>query len=272
MEWIILFLLLFLLLLFLTAPRFSKRKQWKAFRNDLYAHRGYHDDIFCENSYGAFENAKNHGYGIELDVQITKDQVPIILHDDSLLRACGVDKQVDECLYDEIKDLKLFDTPAHLPTLENVLQLIDGKVPLIIEIKQKKMNYAVCIQAWKYLKHYQGPYVVESFNPLAMNWFKVHHPEVIRGQLSCSYQENPAMNSFLRFVLKNLLANCLSRPDFIAYRVTERKQWMNQLHRILLHTPQVYWTVQEALTYDQVKKQGVVIFEHFQPQKEQSSL
>ena len=261
---LLLLLILFLLLLFLTAPRFSKRKAMKPFRKFDYAHRGYHNGILPENTCGAFENAKNHGYGMELDVQLTKDEELIVLHDFSLLRAAGIDKQVDQCTYEKIKNLKVFDSEAEIPTFEEVLKLIDGQVPLIIEIKQKGMDCKVCAKTWKYLRHYQHDYVVESFNPMAMMWFKQNHPEVLRGQLSCSYDDDKTMNPILKFCLKNLLTNFLSRPDFIAYKVNERSNLINQLHCHLFHTQQVYWTVKDKQTYDQVKNdENIIIFENF---------
>ena len=96
MEYFILFILsLIALYIYCIFPRFSKRKALEPYKKYDYAHRGYHNDVFPENTLAAFENAKNHGYGIELDVQLTKDNICVIAHDFHLLRACGIDKQID---------------------------------------------------------------------------------------------------------------------------------------------------------------------------------
>lgn len=253
------------LILFLTFPRLSKQKEFDAFEKYDYAHRGLHNEQFPENSLAAFEHAKNKGYGMELDVQLTKDHVCVVMHDFTLLRACGIDKSIDECTYDEIKDLPLFHSTYSIPTFEEVLQCIDGTVPLIIEIKQKGIDCSVCKETWKLLKNYQGKYVVESFNPYAMNWFLKNHPQIIRGQLSCTFSEDKKMNKCLKFALKNLLTNCLSRPDFIAYEVNERHVFMNQLHHHLFHSKLVYWTVRDQAQYEEVKSEAsMIIFENFE--------
>lgn len=220
MEYFILFILsLSALYIYCIFPRFSKRKALESYKKYYYAHRGYHNDVLPENTLAAFENAKNHGYGIELDVQLTKDNICVVAHDFHLLRACGIDKQIDECTYDELKEYKVFNSEYSIPKLESVLELIDHKVPMIVEIKQKGANCQVCVEAQKLLDQYKTNYVVESFNPIAMNWYLKHRPNLIRGQLSSYFKTDKNMNKYLKFCLKHYLLNFLSRPDFVAYDV-----------------------------------------------------
>ena len=263
-----LFLLLLLLLIlglcfliFFMMPRFSKRKALLPFAKWNYAHRGYHDLAkgFPENSLPAFERACTHGYGMELDVQLTKDQKLVVLHDFSLLRACGIDAQVDELTLDEIKKLRLFNTVCTIPTFEEVLELVDGRTPLIVEIKQKGADSETCRQSAKLLDHYQGSYCVESFNPMAVGWFKNHRPNYVRGQLSGELN----MKQPAKFILENLLANFISRPDFIAYDVEHRNRTALKLCKALFKAPIVYWTVKDRADYDALKS-SIIIFEGFE--------
>lgn len=258
---LILFLLSTIFLVFFMMPRFTKRKDVLPFRQWHFAHRGYHDlsKGFPENSLSAFERACTHGYGMELDVQLTKDQELIVLHDFSLLRACGVDKQADELTLDEIRKLRLFDTDCTIPTFEEVLKLVDGRTPLIVEIKQKGAECETCRKAAKLLDKYKGLYCVESFNPIAVGWFKNHRSNYIRGQLSGELN----MKQPAKFMLENLLTNFISRPDFIAYDVEYRHRKALKLCIGLFKPALVYWTVKDCKTFDELKD-SIIIFEGFE--------
>ena len=100
-----------------------------------YAHRGLHDDSAPENSLQAFENACRAGYGIELDVQLSRDGVVMVFHDYSLLRMTGCDKKLSELDATELTALSLKNTAETIPTFEQVLSLVDGRVPLLVELK-----------------------------------------------------------------------------------------------------------------------------------------
>ena len=102
-----------------------------------FAHRGYFnkEDGIPENSIPAFERAVKSGFGIELDVHILKDGAIVVFHDDSLNRMTGVNKNLKDLTYDEIKDLKLNGTSFGIPLFIDVLKIVDGKVPILIELK-----------------------------------------------------------------------------------------------------------------------------------------
>lgn len=258
---LLLLLLTIIFIVFFMMPRFTKRKELLPFRQWHYAHRGYHDlsKGFPENSLPAFERACTHGYGMELDVQLTKNHELIVLHDFSLLRACGVDKQVDELTLDEIRKLRLFNTDCMIPTFEEVLKLVDGRTPLIVEIKQKGAECETCRKTAKLLDKYHGLYCVESFNPIAVGWFKNHRSNYIRGQLSGELN----MKQPAKFMLENLLTNFISRPDFIAYDVEHRQRRALKLCIACFKTPLVYWTVKDHQTFDELKN-AIIIFEGFE--------
>ena len=168
----------------------------------FFAHRGLFDNgVVAENSLSAFKAAKKFGCGIELDIRLSKDGIPVVMHDRSLIRMCGVNKNVDDLNVDELKKLKLLDTEDCIPTLREVLDLVDGAVPLVIEMKAAGTDVSVCPQSEILLRHYNGTYAVESFNPFALRWYRIHRPEILRGQLATSFKNSKNdTNPFVAFI------------------------------------------------------------------------
>ncbi len=228
-------------------PKLSKNPRMEDLDGWLYAHRGLHDNHSNapENSLRAFELAVERGYGIELDVQLTKDLVPVVLHDYNLKRVCNEDFKVSEHTYEELKRFHLFMSQEKVPTLEEVLSLVNGKVPLIIELKipwkADKLGKAVS----DLLKNYKGLYCIESFNPLGLIWYKKNYPEVVRGQLATDFiREKTKGSKFQYFVLKHLLLNFMAKPDFIAYHHIYKKDLSFTICRKLYKAKTVAWTIQ----------------------------
>ena len=129
-------LLLFALYLWLIAP--ARRPYPGKLRCDvLYAHRGLHDgnQVVFENSMQAFTQAVKHGYGIEMDLQSTRDGQVVVHHDLNTLRVCGTDAIIEQTDY---ADLPLLPDGTPIPLFADFLQLVGGKVPLIIELKHHK--------------------------------------------------------------------------------------------------------------------------------------
>ncbi|MGN0995468.1 MAG: glycerophosphodiester phosphodiesterase family protein, partial [Candidatus Ventricola sp.] len=134
-----LLILLALCALYLLAimPRMAGRPDPAPLLSRDYAHRGLHDNASDapENSMAAFRRAVEAGYGIELDVQLTRDRVPVVFHDESLSRMCGVPGNVRDYTFDELVQFPLLRSAERIPRFEDVLTLVDGRVPLIVEIK-----------------------------------------------------------------------------------------------------------------------------------------
>ena len=184
------------------------------------AHRGLFDDENPENTIGAFEKAIEKGYSIELDIQLTKDKEVIVFHDDDLLRLTERDIKIEDSNYNDIKNIKILDTNYTIPTLKQVIEYVDGKVPLLIEIKDGKDIIELSKRSNEVMKEYEGDYAVQSFNPFVLEWYKDNEPGVLRGQLSGSYKKGAEkLKEYEKFVLRNLLLNFKSKPNFIAYEV-----------------------------------------------------
>lgn len=122
---------------------------------NLIAHRGLHDinNGIVENSLEAFDLAVQKKYIIELDVQILKDNNIVVFHDNNLHRLTGVNKNISEVTYEEIKDLKLRNTNSYIPKLEEVLNFINGRVPILIEIKNNGKVRKIRGRISKYIRY-----------------------------------------------------------------------------------------------------------------------
>lgn len=255
--------------LFASAPGIHKKTKWQHLTGWDYAHRGLYDNEhgIPENSMAAFRRAVDKGYGIELDVHLTADNQLVVFHDDTLTRMCGMNKKISSFLYSDLMQLRLLGTEEGIPLFKDVLELIDGKVPLIIELKVDGSNQnLLCPLVWQLLSRYKGDYCIESFHPFVLQWFKRHEPQVVRGQLSCNFfKENPHCDIVL-FLMSNLMTNFFSHPDFIAYKYLDLDNPAVIYNRKLFHIMTVVWTIPGKPTYDRFKnKVDVMIFEGFEP-------
>lgn len=260
---------LFLVYVFLCAPNLVHRKlSHRQLTGHDYAHRGLYNNKSAapENSMAAFEAAVRGGYGIELDVRETRDHVLVVHHDETLERSCGDKRRVCDVPLSELQTFSLFGSNQHVPTLDEVLSMVKGQVPLIIELKTDFYNTSLAGAVYARLERYQGVYCVESFDPLCMRWFRKHAPGVVRGQLAFmpSTKDMPFVERAKRFALGYLLINFLSRPDFIAYGYkTDANisyRFVAKAFRPLL----VAWTVSDAETHRELRQYyDIQIFEGF---------
>ncbi len=190
------------------------------------AHRGIHsknvDNV--ENSILAFKFAVDKNVAIELDVHITKDNEIVVVHDYNLKNITGISKIVENLNLDEIKKMNLFNTNNKIPTLNEVLDIVDGKVPIVIEIKNEGRVGRLENKLYNILKNYNGEYVIEAFNPLTLIWFRRHDKNIVRGQLSA--KKIDGISKALNFFLSNMIFNIFTKPDFIAYNILDISEKM----------------------------------------------
>ena len=250
-------------LVFLVAPGRASKNDKKPFMYKNFAHRGLHkkDKTVPENSLAAFERASSYGYGIELDVQLSKAGQVVVFHDDTLNRVCGVDSRVDEKTYDELSKISLCGTTQTIPLFSEVLKTVRGRGPLIVELKNGKRNEELCEKTYALLEKYSGEYCIESFNPFIVRWFKKNAPEVIRGQLANPPKDyNGEVGPITAVILGNCLLNFLSRPQFIAYKITPKPFTVKLCEA--LGAMKVAWT-----SHDWVNEKfyDAVIFEFYKP-------
>lgn len=271
--YVVLIVIVVLIVLYFLAimPRLSRQSQWEPFLGVYYAHRGLHDNETeaPENSLPAFKKAVKAGYGIELDVQLTKDRIPVVFHDFTLERACGKPGKVYDYTYEELQQFPLFQSEERIPKFEEVLKVVKGKVPLIVEIKMEWMDSTVCAYADKLLQEYKGIYCVESFNPLALLWYRKYHNDVLRGQLSDGFLKEGEYTGALYWLLQNLLLNWATKPDFVAYNHKYADNLSRRLCRKLYWNMAAAWTIKSQQELEAAKGEfDVFIFDSFIPEEE----
>lgn len=238
-----------------------------------YAHRGLHDEEIPENSLAAFKKAVDAGYGIELDVQLTKDGKLIVFHDDNTLRMTGIKNKAKNLTLAQIRNFKLKDTDEYIPELREVLDMVNGKVPMLFELKSHGLAGALEPALYKEIKNYEGKYAVQSFSPFSMWWFRVHAPHILRGQLACDIRFcSEGMSFFKRNFLKLVLmevklleTNFICKPNFISYEY--HKIGSKVIEKLRKRGAVVLaWTIRDEQTLlDTEPYSDGVIFERMRP-------
>ncbi|MBQ3235730.1 MAG: hypothetical protein IJA97_06195 [Clostridia bacterium] len=145
-------------------------------------HRGLYDENYPENTKPAFEQAISLGYGIEMDVQMTLDNVLVVYHDNNLKRVCGVDKDIRDITYEEVKTLRPGGKDYPIMTFREFLDFVDGRVPVLVEVKHQKRKGIEKLVVDE-LKNYNGKFAVQSFNPQIVYRMTKLAPKFIAGVL-----------------------------------------------------------------------------------------
>lgn len=183
----------------------------------IIAHRGIHDNIkVFENTIEAFKLAIKKKYIIELDIHKTVDNQIVVFHDYDTKRLLDNDLIIENSTYKELSNLKKF----HIPTLAEVLKLVDGKVPLLIELKQRNKAGKLESLTMELLNNYNGEYAIQSFNYKTLYWFKKNYPDILRGQLSSTFN-NKKIPKIKKYILSNMFTNIITNPNFISYKYNE---------------------------------------------------
>jgi len=218
-------------------------KDLKFLKQNLIAHRGIHITE-PENSKKAIKEAIKKNYIVEFDVHLLKDNTIVVFHDDNLKRMAGIDKKLKDCTYEEIKNIKLLNTNNNIPTLTEVLEIVDEKVPIIIELKYDQKTGKLEKELVKILDNYQGKFCVMSFNPLSIRWFRKHRPNYIRGLLISHKTKKK------RFI-SNKIMIFLVKPDYIYcnYKLYKNKKIKKQMKKI----PVIAWTIKNDKNYNKFK-------------------
>ncbi len=267
MTVIIILLLILLAYAELIRPNLPRREM-KGLMGVDYAHRGLWNDARPENSLAAFRAAADKGYGIELDVHLTADGALAVHHDDSLKRMTGVDLRIGQSSLEQIRACQL-PNGEPVPTFDEVLDAVAGRVPLIVEVKVEGGNHAALSKAvYERMQRYDGPWCMESFSPSAVKWFRLNAPEIIRGQLAFDHA-GTGMTAFLflrNIGIASMLQNAYSRPDFVAFEARSVKWHTLSIHLLRRMKPWfVAWTVRSREEMEKNRKHyDLQIFEKFE--------
>ena len=215
---------------------------------NLIAHRGYHNNKkgIPENSVLAFKKAIDNNYLIELDVRLTKDQKLVVFHDDNLKRVCGVNKRVKDLTYRELLKYNLFDTTLKVPLFSDVIKLVNGRVPILIETKYHN-RYGVLEKILiNELSNYKGLYAIQSFYPMSLLWLKRNTKDIPIGLLSSNFKND--LNRLKSIIGKTLILDLFFKTDFISYDVKGLPN--NYLSYKRDKRKIVIWTIKNKKDYD----------------------
>jgi glycerophosphoryl diester phosphodiesterase len=229
------------------------------FKNKFIAHRGLHSKLIPENSLLSFQKALEYNYSIEFDLTITKDEEVVVFHDDNIFRLCNIDKKIEDVKYSYLKELKLFNSKENIPLFEDLLNLINGKITLIIEIKKHKNIGILENKVVKLLENYKGEYFICSFEKDILCWFKENQMKLKRGLIFESHPKKFEKYNKVLFLYKVFKI----KPDFISldYKLLNSSIYIyckkNNLELIT-------WTIRTQEDYLKVKeKVDGLIFENF---------
>ena len=228
-----------------------------------YAHRGLHGTNVPENSLMAFELACRAGYGIELDVQLSSDGEVMVFHDYSLKRMTGVEQKLSELDAKSLCELRLSSSDQHIPTFREVLDLIDGRVPVLVELKGENFDTSICPKVAEILNEYKGKYCIESFNPLLVKQMRSLLPDAFCGLLYTNAVKEKGKLTFINFAVSVMMLNFLCRPRFIAYDERYRDASCVRLATKLYKPYKFVWTVRSQESLDRAHElEECPIFEY----------
>ena len=226
------------------------------------AHRGLFDrEKIPENSMLAFDKALEKGYSIEIDVNMTQDGYIVVFHDNSLKRMTGIKNDITTMTLSEIKKLKLLGTENKIPTFEDVLLQVAGKVPILIEVKPNSKYKELMKKLINLLEKYNGKYSIQSFDPRIVYWLKKNTPHISRGQIS-SKNIREVKSRILKILLGKMVFNIITKPNFISYQYLSinKKFYKKQKNK---GREVIAWTLKNKEDYEKIRDNcDMVIFEN----------
>ncbi|MBQ9964393.1 MAG: glycerophosphodiester phosphodiesterase [Clostridia bacterium] len=266
-ESIVSVLLIAAVLYILSVGGRSGHPNLQTLRSHAYAHRGLHNHTRPENSLSAFRAAREKGYGVELDVHLLSDGTLAVFHDHTLIRMTGQNGKIEDLTAEDLAAYTLGDTTETIPTFREVLDVFGNAVPLIVELKAAGNHRELVHATVKALEEYEGPYCIESFDPRCLWYLRRDFPHIVRGQLAQDFFKNKEdLSAPIRFVLTHLLTNFLTRPDFVAYRFTDRNALSVRIARKLWRVQGVVWTLTDPEQHRTALEENFIpIFEEYEP-------
>jgi glycerophosphoryl diester phosphodiesterase len=235
----------------LTIP--TKKGKPMEWMKGISSHRGRfkQDQSIAENSMSAFNASLQENLDIEVDVRITKDNQLVMFHDRTLKRMCGVDLDVEVEILEILQQYPLGNSKDKIPTFKEMLELIGGKVNLLIEIKSTKRMNEVCEMIVNQLYSYEGNFAICSFDPKIVRWFKINREHYIRGQIIQSFLNDKKYNLFNRVILTINGYNFYTRADFVSvhYALAPYYRWMRLFYGFVC-----VWAVSDYAMFNQLKK------------------
>lgn len=214
------------------------------------AHRGLHDaqSGVIENTTSAVARALDHGYSIEVDLQISADGEAMVFHDETLDRLTEAEGAVAERGSQELQSVRFRDTEDRMQTLSELLKQVAGRSALVLELKSLWNDNAVLARRTaEVLSDYNGAAAVMSFDPALVAASRGLDPDRIRGIVACRFEdadEWPELSSMQRFSLRYFSHMAQTRPHFVSYDIKGLESLAPRLLRAL-GVPLITWTVRD---------------------------
>jgi len=242
-----------------------KTSKW--FLEKPIAHRGFHwIGGIDENSYEAFEEGISRGFPLELDVHLSRDGVPFVHHDLSLERMTGHDVRATSLVATDLKKMKLPHSKKGVPLLKDILELVNGRVPLVIELKRTRDDSHLELAVESILTNYKGEYSIQSFHPKSLLFFRDSRLKpttgLLSGRIHGSLKEEDLRYS-IRLMLGSLCLVPFLKPDYIGYEWQGLNDGAPQRMREKYQIPLIGWTVKNNSSQDFCSRFGDnIIFEN----------
>ncbi len=201
-------------------------------KKNLIVHRGMYNTSVMENTLPAFSKCVDRNYMIELDIHILKCKTIVVYHDHYLFRLCGVNKVIETLNYEDLSKIKIKDR-YKIPTLEEVMHIVDGKVPLLIEVKDIDNNSRFEKELVKLLDNYNGKFAIQSTNPFVIDWLSKNRKDYVIGLI---------IFNDLNF---KLVKKYTKKIDFISVYKNQVPMKFNKI--------QIGWTIRNKKEYKEYK-------------------
>ena len=202
-------------------------------KRSLIAHRGVHNSTILENTLPAFVKCVDKNYIIELDIHILKDKTIVVYHDHNLSKLTGVSKVIETLSYAQLSKIKIKNKYV-IPTLKQVMHIVDGKVPLLIEVKDMNNNSKFEEELVKILDEYKGEFAIQSMNPFVIDWLYKNRKDYIIGLI------------IFNELNYNIVKKYTKKIDFISIY---KKQLPFKINKLVLG-----WTIKKQSEYEKYIK------------------
>lgn len=220
---------------------------------NIISHRGYHGNGINENTLEAFEKSLKFHLPIELDVYLTKDFKLVVFHDATLKRLMGIDKNIEDCTYQELLGYSFLEGDGKIPLLLEVLDLVEGKVLLLIEVKRAKSYHKTCLYLKEQLSKYEGKILIQSFDFRIVKWFLKN----TKYQTGLLVSPDSSVQNYLYYKLVNsyyFVTHFIS-PDFVSYDIRGiPSSFIEKFHRRKI--PVYLWTIRSKTELEKARKYG----------------
>jgi glycerophosphoryl diester phosphodiesterase len=234
------------------------------------AHRGLHGNGLVENTLGAAAAAAAANYGIEVDLQLSADGEVMVFHDTTLDRVTKSSGPLAAKSSADLKEVAFRDCAEHIPTLQELLDTVAGRTPLILELKSEgDGDTRLPARVAEILVGYAGPVAAMSFDPKMVIALRKFAPGLPRGIVAERYYNHPdwkGLSAAEKFRLGNLLHMPKTSPHFIAYYIRDLPAFAPLLARYLLGMKLLTWTVRSESDRKRAGRwANQMIFEGFRP-------